>query len=174
MKKGWETYMLQIGDRVIYGIHGVCTIVDDTVRVMNQKRLCFYVLEPLDQNGARFYLPAENPVTLAKLRPLLSREELDMLLASPEIRSGSWIQDENRRKQYYRELMTKGDRIGILQMVYQLHLNKRQQEAQGRKFHLCDENFLKDAQKLLEAEFSLVLEMEFQQVAEYVTDALEK
>ena len=165
--------MLKIGDRVIYGIHGVCTVVDDTVRDMNPKKLRFYVLEPLDQIGSRFYVPAENPVALAKLHPLLTKEELEILLASPEIRCGIWISDENQRKQYYRELMSKGNRVSILQMLYQLYLNKQQQQL-GRKFHLCDENFLKDAQRLLDAEFSLVLGIEPQQVAQYVKDALGK
>lgn len=166
--------MFEVGRRVVYGVHGVCEIVDDTVRVIDRKKIRFLVLEPLDQRGARFYVPAENPAVLAKLHPLMSKEALDALLYSDEVRSGSWIQDENQRKQQYRELIGSGDRVAILRMVHQLHQHKKLQQSQGRKFHLCDENFLKDAQKQLEAEFCLVLGLEPEEVASYVTNALEK
>lgn len=163
-----------MGTRVVYGVHGVCEIVDDTVQTIDRKKIRYLVLEPLDQPGSRFYIPAENPATLAKLHSVLNKEELDVLLSSPEVRSGNWIQDENLRKQKYRELIVSGDRVAILTMVHQLYQHKKLQQSLGRKFHLCDENFLKDAQKLLETEFSAVLGIEPQLVADYVTRALEK
>ena len=166
--------MYQVGERVVYGVHGVCRIVDDTVRIFDHQRIRYLVLEPLDQPGAKFYIPAEKPAVLAKLHPLLSKAELDRLLASEEVRNGSWIGDENQRKQYYRELICSGDRVAILRMIHLLYQHKREQQKQGKKFHLCDENFLKDAKKLLETEFSAVLGIEPQQVEDYVTHALER
>lgn len=165
--------MYQIGESVVYGVHSVCRIIDDTVNIVDRKRIRYFVLEPLDQPGARFYVPVEKPAALAKLRPLLTKAELDHLLASEDVRNGSWIVDENQRKQYYRELISGGDRVALLRMVHLLHQHKREQQKMGRKFHLCDENFLKDAQKLLETEFSTVLGIEPQQVAAYVMQALE-
>ena len=166
--------MYQVGDRVVYGVHGVCKIIDDTVSVVDRKKLRYLVLEPLDQLGSRFYVPAEKPAALAKLHLLLSKSELDQLLASKEVRNGSWIGDENRRKQYYRELICGGDRVAILQMVYLLYQHRREQQELGRKFHLCDENFMKDAKKLLETEFAAVLGIEQQMVADYIAHALEE
>jgi CarD family transcriptional regulator len=166
--------MYQVGDRVVYGVHGVCKIIDDTVSAVDRKKLRFLVLEPLDQPGSRFYVPTEKPAALAKLHPLLSKSELEQLLGSKEVRNGSWIVDENRRKQYYRELICSGDRVAILRMVRLLYQHKREQQEQGRKFHLCDENFMRDAKKLLETEFAAVLDIEPQLVADYVARALEK
>mgnify|MGYP002517196277 CR=1 FL=1 len=40
-------------------------------------------------------------------------------------------------------------------------------------FHLCDENFLRDAQRLLSVEFALVLGIAPEQVGEYVVRAME-
>lgn len=164
--------MYQQGDRVIYGIHGVCQIVGTEVRSVDRKKVEYFALEPLDQPGARFYVPTQNQVALAKLRPVLDAESLTALLHSDEARRDSWIVDEGQRKLRYRELINSGDRAALLSMVGSLHRHKEAQAAQGRKFHLCDENFLRDAEKLLTSEFSLVLGIEPGKVGEYVKNSL--
>ena len=126
----------------------------------------------MDQPGARYFVPSENPAALAKLRHLIAREELEELLSSAEIRQTCWIADENQRKQRYRELIAGSDRAALLQMINTLHQHKIEQAAAGRKFHLCDENFLRDAEKLLNAEFSLVLNILPSEVEAYILSAL--
>jgi RNA polymerase-interacting CarD/CdnL/TRCF family regulator len=59
-------------------------------------------------------------------------------------------------------------------MVRSLHRHKDEQAAAGRKFHLCDENFLRDSEKLLSSEFALVLNMDHAQAVAYIKEALEK
>ena len=164
--------MYQQGDRVLYGIHGVCEIVGTEVRTIDRKKVEYFALEPLDQRGARFYVPTQNQAALAKLRPVLDVEALTALLHSEEARRDTWINDEGQRKLRYRELINSGDRAALLSMVGSLHRHKLAQAAQGRKFHLCDENFLRDAEKLLNSEFSLVLGIEPGKVGEYVKNAL--
>lgn len=164
--------MYNIGDLVMYGIHGACRITDTEERTADHRPVRYLVLEPLEQTGARFLIPTHNEAALAKLRPVLSREDLDTLLGSPEVRQDAWIADENQRKQYYRELISSGDRTALLRMVRTLHRHKEAQAAAGRKFHLCDDNFLRDAERLLNAEFALVLGIAPQEVGEYVLTAL--
>lgn len=166
--------MYQIGDDVIYGIHGVCRVVGMEVRNVDRKKVEYLVLEPLEQTGAKFYIPSHNPAAMAKLRPVMTKAELDSLLRVESLRENAWIEDENQRKLYYRELITGGDREALLRMVGTLHRHKEAQAAAGRKFHLCDENFLRDAQKLLNNEFSFVLGIEQSQVGQYVMEELNK
>jgi len=164
--------MYQFGDRVVYGIHGVCRILAAEERIVDRKPVVYYVLEPLEQTGTRFYVPAHNQAAVAKLRRMLTRQELLQLLHSTQAQQDAWISDEGKRKQYYRELITSGDRAALISMVRSLHRHKQEQTALGRKFHLCDENFLRDAEKLLNTEFSLVLGIPQNQVAEYVINML--
>ena len=164
--------MFQVGDRVVYGIHGVCQITGVEERQVDRKMIRYFTLEPVDQPGAKFYVPSENPAALAKLRHVISREELEELLSTSKIREDCWIVDENRRKQRYRELITSGTRDELLQMVGTLHRHKKQQIAAGRKFHLCDENFLRDAEKLLTAEFSMVLNIQPSEVGAYIINSI--
>jgi CarD family transcriptional regulator len=164
--------MYQPQDKVVYGIHGVCVIVGREVRRVDRKDLEYLVLEPIEQPGACYYVPAQNPAALAKLRPLLDRDALTEVLHYEEIRRDSWIRDENQRKLRYRELINSGDRAALLSMIGSLYRQKENLAAMGRKFHLCDENFLRDAEKLLHAEFSQVLGIEPGKIGEYIRHVL--
>lgn len=160
--------MYQIGDQVVYGFHGVCRIVDMEKRVVDRKTVRYYVLEPRDQSNARFYIPTENQAAVSKLRPVLSREELDEILARDSIWMDAWIVDKNTRKQRYRELINSGDWAALLTMVYTLYRHRREKKAAGRKFHLCDENFLRDAEKLICSEVSVVMEIPAEEVPDFL------
>lgn len=164
--------MYQIGDFVVYGVHGVCRIVKTEERTVERKGVSYYVLEPAGQSDARYLIPMHNQAAVSKLRPVLSREELNALLRSEAVRAQEWITDENRRKQLYRDLIGSGDRAALIRMVGALHRHKEEQASAGRKFHLCDENFLRDAQKILDAEFSLVLGIEPGQVGNYILSVM--
>ena len=164
--------MYACGDRVMYGIHGVCEILALEDRKIDRKMVQYYVLEPVDQPGARFYVPTQNAAAVAKLRPVMTKAELDSLLSSAEVRQNAWIEDENARKQRYRELISSGDRGSLLCMVRTLHRHKQAQLELGRKFHLCDENFLRDAQRLLESEFAMILGIEPMAVGGYIQSKL--
>ena len=164
--------MFQQGSLVVYGIHGVCKILGTEIRRVDRSGVEYYVLEPVKQSEDRYYVPSQNPAAVSKMRPLLSKEQLDALLTSPEVAQNAWIADENRRKQKYRELITSGDRAALLSMVKALHIHKEEQAALGRRLHLCDENFLRDAENLLGGEFSLVLGIAPSEVGAYIQNKL--
>lgn len=164
--------LYQLGDLVTYGIHGVCRIVDRVERTVDRKKMVYLVLEPQGQKASQYLVPEGNPNAMAKLRPVLSKEELETLLASDIVREDAWIEEENLRKQHYRTLVNSGDRAALLRMVRTLRLHKQRQEAAGRKFHQCDEAFLRDAQRLIDSEFAVVLGIEPADVGEYVMDRM--
>ncbi len=157
---------------MIYGIHGVCEILGTDVKLSDKNKVEYYVLAPAKNPSDRYYVPTQNAAAVAKLQPILTRAELDALLLSPEAGRDTWISDENQRKQRYRELISSGDRAALISMVKTLHIHKISQQAQGRKFHLCDENFLRDAEALLSAEFALVLNVAPDEVGNYIHDKI--
>lgn len=165
--------MYQIGDQVVYGIHGVCAVADLEKRAVDRKTVTYLVLEPVGQDGSRYLVPTHNEAAMAKLRPMLTPEQMQMLLASDEIRDDNWIRDKNQRKQTYRELITGGDRAALMRMVHTLYVHKKTQIAAGKKVHLADENFLRDAEKLLSSEIAVVMGMEADQARTYLRTQLE-
>ena len=52
--------MYQIGDWVVYGIHGVCIIAAVEQRLVDKKKVEYFVLTPKDQPEARFYVPTHS------------------------------------------------------------------------------------------------------------------
>ena len=164
--------MYQSGECVIYGVHGVCKIIGKEKQLVNRKRTEFLVLAPLGQNESRFYLPTANDTAMGKLRPVLSCEALMDLLDSERIREDVWICEESLRKQHYRDLIGSGDRIALMQMVHALYGYRSAQFAAGKKFHLCDENFLRDAEKLLTSEICHVMNKTPEEARSYLRERL--
>lgn len=166
--------MYQTGDKVVYGMHGVCVVADLEEREVDHRPVVYLILEPLGQLGSRYMVPTHNAAAMAKVKPMLNRDALESLLESETIREDAWILDENKRKQCYRELITSGDRQKLIQMVNSLYRHRRTQIASGKKIHICDENFLRDAEKQLAGEISVVLGMESAEALQYLRKKLKE
>lgn len=164
--------MYQIGEQVVYGIHGVCCVADQEERVVDRKRITYLVLEPVSRDGSRYLVPTHNAVAMSKLRKMVNAEELTALFRSQEIHTDCWIQDENVRKQTYREKISCGDRATLMQLIHTLYRHRALQLAAGKKVHQCDENFLRDAEKLLAGEVGVVMGMEYPEALAYVREQL--
>ncbi len=163
----------QAGQQLLYGVHGVCNVVGIIQRKIDRKMVEYYELAPVEQPESRFYIPTGNPAAVAKLHPIMTVQELDQLLDQVKAEDSAWIADENRRKLHYRELVSNLDRKELCSTVAALLRHKKNQMAAGKKLHLCDENFLRDARKLIDGEFSLVLGLPKEQIGEYIQKKLE-
>ena len=164
--------MFEQGALVTYGIHGLCKITKVENMRVERKEIEFYVLEPVKQPGSYYYVPTQNKTAVSKLRPILTKEQLDDLLTSLDITTDSWIADENARKQRYRELINSGDRAALISMVKLIYMQKELLLSQGKKLHLSDDNFLRDAKTVLNSEFSVVLGIEQENVGEYIKNII--
>ena len=166
--------MYQTGDKVLYGIHGVCMVANLEKRVMDGKPVVYLVLEPSGQAGSRFLVPTHNAAAMAKVRPVMGAEALENLLSSDAVREDAWIQDEGQRKQLYRELISSCDRQRLAQMVCSLYRYRRAQAVAGKKFHMCDENFLRDAEKILAGEIAATLAIPSSEALKYLRSKLKE
>ena len=166
--------MYQTGDKVVYGMHGVCLVADLEEREVDHRRVVYMILEPLGQQGSRYMVPTHNAAAMAKVKPMLNRDTLESLLESDTIREDAWIPEESQRKQCYRELITGGERQKLVQMVTSLYRHRKTQIAAGKKIHICDENFLRDAEKQLAGEISVVLDMESTEALQYLRRKLKE
>lgn len=156
------------GSKVIYGIHGVCSILETEVKRIDRKNVEYYVLQPLDHPDARYYIPVHSPTAVSKMCPILTKAEVDSLLNDPNLYTQSWIDDENERRQLYKTVISGGDRSKLIGLVSMLHYHRKRQLDSGRKFHTCDENFLRDAEKIISGELSLVLNIPRDEVGQYI------
>lgn len=158
--------MYGLNELVHYGAHGVCRVADTEVQKVGGKLISYLVLVPVDQPGAKFLVPQSSNVAMAKIRPLIQKDAL-LAALDPEQIADAWIADESARKLQYKALLSGGSPADLAAMLFALYAQKKQQLSAGKKFHMSDDLFMRDAEKLLASEAAVVLELTY-------TDALQQ
>ena len=164
--------MFAVNDVVCYGAQGVCRIEEVAVRNFGSADRLYYILKPLSTGGATVYVPTDNEKLTARMRRILSPEEIGELIREICDEDSVWESDENLRKAHYHELLTCGDRRALIRQIKALYRQRQEQLKRDRRLHVCDERFLKDAERLLYDEFALVLRINPEQVLPFIMEQL--
>lgn len=164
--------MYNINDTVLYGANGVCRISEICERDFSGTAKEYYILRPLANETMTIFVPVENKILTDRMRRILSPEEIYELIGAISNEPIVWIDDDNERKEHYRTVISSGDRAALLKMIRELYLHKQDQLSMGRKAHLSDEQFLKEAEKLLYSEFSLVLNIKPDEVPNFIAERI--
>ena len=166
--------MFSINDVVVYGAQGVCRIVDMEDKLVSGKKRTYFVLKPVNDKGSTFFVPTDNEHVLKKMRRLLSRDEIHRIIDSMPEESPIWISDENERKECYKGILAKGDHLELIKMIKAIYAHKMEREAEGKRLHMMDEGFFKDAEQILYNEFQYVLELKNkEEVMAYIFSRIE-
>ena len=165
--------MFKINDVVVYGSQGVCEIVGINEERVDGAIRNYFVLKPKNDKGSTFYVPTWNEKALGKMRKVMTKEDVDALIDSMPRRNPTWIENENERKDAYRKILASGDQAAIISMVQALFLHKKQREAEGKRLHISDEYFMKDAEQILYNEWQYVLNVDKAGLMAYIFDRIE-
>ena len=160
--------MFEVNDIVRYGTTGVCKISDISYRNFNGRTVAYYVLNPVHQSDLTIYVPQENPMLVKKMMKLLSAEEIDALLDETSSFSVQWIDNDKLRQETFAQILSSGDRKQLIGLVRTLHLHREQLRQCNKKLHLVDARFMREAEKLIDDEFSVALHIETEQVPAYI------
>lgn len=166
--------MVKIGDIVSYGTQGVCRVEDFTERRFGGMTMEYVVLSPIYDENATIFVPVKNEKLMNGLHRLVSVEDIHGMMNVVSEEAESWISDENARKGRYKEILDRNDRQEMLKMMRLLYLRRNRLQEVGKKLHVCDERFLKEAEKLILDEFSLVLKMKRENILPYLFKKTEK
>lgn len=165
--------MFHINDVVVYGAQGVCEIVAIEEQKIDGATKKFFVLKPKDDRVATFYVPTWNEKALAKMRKVMTKNEVNALIDSMPSKKPTWILNENERKEAYKKILASGDQAAIISMVQVLYLHKQERETEGKRLHISDEYFLKDAEQLLYNEWQYVLNVDKAGLMAYIFERIE-
>lgn len=165
--------MFKINDVVVYGSQGVCEIVGINEERVDGAIRNYFVLKPKNDKGSTFYVPTWNEKALGKMRKVMTKEDVDALIDSMPRRNPTWIENENERKDAYRKILASGDQAAIISMVQALFLHKKQREAEGKRLHMSDEYFMKDAEQILYNEWQYVLNVDKDGLMAYILNRIE-
>lgn len=167
--------MFQINDVIIYGVQGVCKIVDIEKKSINKAKKDYYVLKPINDPASTIYAPTDNEYVLKKMRRLLTKEEIHQLIDSMPDGNSTWISNETERRERYKQILSNGDHRELIQMIKAIYAHKKERESTGKRLHISDEHFFKDAEQILYNEFQYVLELSSKNdLMEYIFQRIEK
>ena len=162
--------MYVIGDKVLYSSIGVMEIVDVTEQTFGDVTKTYYVMkEYASPSTSLTYVPIDNELLLANIKPLLTKDELsDVVRSSRTAEPLEWIEDNRARAEYYKKILASLDRVKILVMIDTVIATGKRREAEGKKNYIADETTMKKAEKLVNTEFSLVLGIPECEVKEFI------
>ena len=158
----------KIGTYVMYGKTGVCLIKEQTVMSGGQ----YYVLNPISDSRSSVFVPCDNATLVARMRPLLNREEIDKLLSDTDDVKLVWVDDRNERAMLCRTILGGGDRQELVRLLCCLMRKKVERMEIGKRLSSMDENFLQECVRLVQEEFSMVLGIAKKDVGPYIQERL--
>ena len=165
--------MYQKNDIVMYNTQGVCKITDIIMKDFGGEQIQYYVLKPVASETAVIYIPVDNEQLTGKMCHVLTADEIYEIIRSLTQEESTWIENEQERKEEYKRIMAQGDRKALITMIKTLYLHKQNLKLQGRKLHVADERFFKEAEKILYDEFALVLHIDAEQVVPFIMEQIE-
>lgn len=165
--------MFKKNDIVSYGTSGVCTITGITEKKFADFKMEYYVLQPVHQDTSTIYVPVHNEKLTAKMRKILSAEEVHDLIRSMPDEDDIWISDNVERKNVYRSIINSGNPKDIIKVIKTLQRVQMEKEASGKRLSTSDEYLLNDAQRILHDEFALVLNIQPEQVDPFILKELD-
>lgn len=166
--------MFKKDDIIVYGTQGVCKISDRATMPVGKEMRSYFVLTPVYDDRATIYVPVDNKSLLNNMKHLLSKEEINELIDSAAADSSRWISDDLKRKEYCINVIKSGDRKELMQLISMLYLHQKTLKQTKKHFHISDEKYLREAERLINDEFSYTLNIPREDVPEYISSRIEK
>lgn len=162
--------MHKIGDNIIYGANGVMTIVDIREESIGDVSRSYYVLRPITtRSDSLTFVPTDNEKLVSSMYPLLTKDEiLTLLHEAKDAPPIDWVKENRARQEHFKKIMESGDRLKMFAMIHAINESGKRREAEGKKNFLSDEGSRQKAEKLLYSEFSIVLGIHEDEVAEFI------
>lgn len=161
--------MYSVNETVRYGGSGVCTVQDITTMRFGRTRERYYVLKPVYQNASLIYVPVDNEALTSKMRPVLTREEVDALINEMPSVETAWQEDSQLRKESFDALLRSNQCRDLVVLIKTLQEHKIRRQKIGKALHVTDETYLREAQRLLFDELAGPLGLMPAQVHDYLT-----
>ena len=166
--------MFEIGDLIMYGTNGVCRVTGfcSSPFDAHDKRE-YYVLMPVhDQSNLVIYTPVENESVV--MRPLLSPESANDLLAQINDIAAITVENEKMRREVYREALRTADPVNFVRIVKAVRRRREEFSRTRRRLPDLDIDFEHSAYSCLLGELSTALGVSRDEMDEEISVILGK
>ena len=153
--------MFRKGEYVIYGNNGICCIEEigvprDTPLGDSGKE--YYTLAPVFSSG-KIYAPLDTKVFM---RPILTKAEAEKLILQ--------IPDVRALGEKYKGCLDTHRCEDLVRLIKTVYRKEKRLEENGKKLAKTEREYSKLAKELLHREFSMALEVPYDEVENYITE----
>lgn len=159
--------MFKVNDYVVYGLTGVCQITDIAKDDCNGETE-YYVLNPVYNDNMTIKVPVNNPNIL--MRSISTKDDVLSLIAMMPDLHTVWIDDDKQRVNNYKAALKTGKTEEWARIIKTLYLEKEAKFVDGKKLRKTDEDILITAEKYLNEEFAVALNISPDEVVEYILE----
>ncbi len=155
------------GDYVVYAGNEVCRysgVVEKCFDGVNKQEYCMLV--PVYSSNSAYYLPVQK--CDEKIRHILSKSEIESIISTTKGEKIPWNSDKNARKIEFSQIVRSNNFRQIFMMLKTIYDEKKSLEQRGKKLFSADEKAFNEGERLVRQEFSIVLDMNENEVDDYL------
>lgn len=160
--------MFKVNDYIIYGLTGVCQVVDITKEsFIDNLQKEYYVLKYIYDNDTIIKIPTDNEKI--SMRKLLSKEDMSTLINSIPNSETIWIDNDRKRNEEFKSILKTGDIENLVKLIRSIYLDKEYKQSIGKKLYKVDDEIMQTAERLLNEEFATILNISPDEVSTYIS-----
>lgn len=166
--------MFEAGSYIIYGTKGVCKVdAIGTISVPGvDKQRLYYTLSPVNDRSGIIYTPVEN--SKVSMRKVISKEDALALIEEIPSIELLWIENEKEREHLFQKALLSCDCREAVKIIKTLYLKQQKRLESGKAATALDQKYLQYAKEQLYGEFAIALDMDKNQVENFITETIEK
>ena len=127
----------------------------------------YLVIEPIASGSATIYLPSANQTVQTRMRPVLTREEIDSIISSVKNDQMPWTVDRKQRTLQFQQILSRRDTRELLLLASCLHKRKSEKGLPTSELDM-----LHKVEGMVEQEFAFALHISRTEIGQYIRDRL--
>lgn len=160
--------MYKVNDYLVYG-KDVCKVEAIEEKKFNNET--YYLLRPIKNKDLKISAPITDKAK--KIRPLISKEEIDLLITKIPLIEPITIEDKFIELEYKR-LINSGTHEDLIRIIKTTYLRNKERIEKNKKVAEKDKNYFELAEEYLYHELSITLEKSFEETKDYIVNQVTK
>lgn len=161
--------MFNVGDKVVYK-RNVCVVKDIKLNKFTNKEC--YILIPIDDDSLKITVPVELGDT--EIKNIISKEEVESIISNiSSIDIIKVINDKNIENEY-KKCLDEFSHKNLIKIIKTTYLRNKSRIDSKKKISDKDDMYFKMAEKLLYTEFSLALNLSYDDTKDYVVSKVKE
>lgn len=160
----------KVGDIVIYGINGVCTV--EELKPLDKSGKLYYILMPHNAGKSKIFVPLDNPQLVGRLRRAMTKTQIDEMITASVRSTVCWNDNRSERMALFQSIVHGGISADMIAMVRCIQDRIAELGTGGKRLADCDRNILNLSRALLKEEFAYSLNIEPDEVGSYMREMI--